>query len=522
VTSLIVRTRRTLVPALAVAVCVAGAARSAQSPPGDPPIAGSRQVALHIHVVGSGGYDPYNPSLQTDYMALEIPSDGGHYLAKEGAGQWFTWSVLLPQDFPTQRGWGVITEWKGVGVGFNNLANIRLDVTDDILRLYTSGGNPGEVRTANGIEDRMDPRYGPRYERTFALGAVPKGVWQTFYLHVLWSPTMSGSVELWRAIDGGKPVRLLAPHPAATLYADWPAVRYPMQDLYHKGGQPNLGTISDLYQTPIQWGTTVASALTTPSLQVTQGEWFGDDKSSGSLVPVSALPVPLPSRILAPGAAGAAAAAKPATKPKPVTKPKPATQKPATPKPAHSSARSARVVTEPGCSSCRVRISSAGIRASIDGGEDENDTAVWTRTVTPGRPLTVSDAIRVGSAHPLDDNLAILQLRQSSGVVVWEIYVAPDGSLRLWSPPGALKTVAVNRQLGVLAPALDSAPARLAVQLTPRRSLVVRVGGRAVLSLSKLTAASGRGSTLRVGVDHYDGSAGNAIVVLHSGVRVAD
>jgi hypothetical protein len=266
-------------------------------------IAGPRQVVLHIRVVGSGGYDPNTPGLQADYMALQLPFDPEHYLAKAGDDQWFTWSTLFPKDFPTQRGWGVFAAWKGVGLGFDGEANLRFDVTDDELRLYVRGGNPDLTRAGNGrLRLRPNPRYGPRYEETYDLGPLRRGVWQTFYFHVHWSATPSGLVELYRAIDGGKPARLLAAHHVATLYADRPAVRYPIQDLYHKGA-PNLGTVSDLYQTPMQWAGTLRQALASPSLQIAEGRWFGDRKSSGELVPAVEAPVPLPRRIRVPATA---------------------------------------------------------------------------------------------------------------------------------------------------------------------------------------------------------------------------
>ncbi len=270
------------------------------SPTGFRPIAGSRQFVLHIHVVGSGGYDPNTRGLQTDYMALQLPFDPEHNLATAGDDQWFTWSTLFPKSFPTQRGWGVFAAWKGVGLGFDGEANLRLDVTDDELRLYVRGGNPDVMKARDGrLLFRPNPQYGRRYEEAYDLGPLRRGVWQTFYFHVRWSPTPSGLVELYRAIDGGRPVRLLAPHRVATLYADRPAVRYPIQDLYHEGGL-NIGTVSDVYQTPMQWADTLRAALTTASLQITEGRWFGDPKSSGEFVPDAEVPVPLPERIRLP------------------------------------------------------------------------------------------------------------------------------------------------------------------------------------------------------------------------------
>ncbi len=504
------RTLGVLVPVLALAAALAGvscgAARRSY-----PAIAGHKQVALHIHVIGSGGYDPHVPTLQTDYMALAVPSDGGHYLARQGDEQWFTWSAFFPKDFPTQRGWGVFAAWKGLGLGFNSTPNVWLDVTDDVLHLYVAGGNPDVIKSGGSIRFEHNPSYGPRYQRSFVLGPLRKGVWQTFYLHVRWSHAPDGLVELYRAIDGGRAVRILAPKRVANLYDDWPAVRYPIQDLYHKGGEANLGTVSDLYQTPMQWGPSLAAALTTPSRQIADGRWFGDTKSKGELVPISALPVAPPRRVLAPGASGSEE--RPNAKPKahPTAKPAPSRAGRAEPARGHA-------LLDPGCSRCSVRVASAGISASIAGGGDRDDTAVWTKALAPERPLEVSDRVQLASAKPLDGNLAILQVRDRSGKVLYEIYVAPDRSLHLWSPAGSLRAAVTNLSLGVSIPSFGERELPLSISLAPRRSLVVRVDGKLRLRVPARGARSARAASLRVGIDHYDGSPGNLVAVAHRGL----
>ncbi|MBX5475100.1 MAG: hypothetical protein IRZ20_08810, partial [Thermoleophilia bacterium] len=205
----------------------------------------------------------------------------------------------------------------------------------------------------------------------------------------------------------------------------------------------------------------------------------------------------------------------PAAKAKPKAHPR---AKPAPSRPGRAEPTRGHALLDPGCSACTVRVGSAGISASIRGGGDRDDTAVWAETLRPERPLEVSDRVQLSSAQPLDGNLAILQVRDRSGTVLYEIYVAPDRSLHLWSPAGSLQAAATSRSLGASVPSFDERALPLSISLAPRRSLVVRVDGRARLRLPARGARSADAASLRVGIDHYDGSPGNLVVVAHRGI----
>ena len=138
--------------------------------------------------------------------------------------------------------------------------------------------------------------------------------------------------------------------------------------------------------------------------------------------------------------------------------------------------------TDSGCSGCVVSTSRGpgDVDATIAGGLDSLDTAyeladfggssgwggrVWTR-----------DVIALAPSTALGGNLSVLQQRDASGNLVWEIYI--DGSnrqLSLWSPAGGLGSSAINQSTGVV---MDGQSHSVEVSALPNDSVVVRVDGQ--------------------------------------------
>ena len=146
--------------------------------------------------------------------------------------------------------------------------------------------------------------------------------------------------------------------------------------------------------------------------------------------------------------------------------------------------------------------------ATIAGGLDSLDTAygladfggssgwsgrVWTR-----------DVIALAPSIALGGNLSVLQQRDVSGNLVWEIYI--DGSSRqisLWSPAGGLGASAINQSTGVAMDGQSHTVEVSALPMTPSWSgSTVRTrsppsGSQGRLPEISVSSASGSTTTTR-------------------------
>jgi hypothetical protein len=105
-------------------------------------------------------------------------------------------------------------------------------------------------------------------------------------------------------------------------------------------------------------------------------------------------------------------------------------------------------------------------------------------------------------------------------LLVYELYVAPDRTLKVWSPAGGLQSAPINESAGVVVPNDGVGHLRVEVSARANSSLIVRVGGSDRITIGGLAGAtSGKQRYLRVGIDHYDTAAAEErVTVYHSAV----
>jgi hypothetical protein len=186
--------------------------------------------------------------------------------------------------------------------------------------------------------------------------------------------------------------------------------------------------------------------------------------------------------------------------------------------------------TDQGCTACSAVVDASGVlTARIGGGADAVDTAYGVKLVggsagLAGRVYTRT-LLGLGAGQALTANLAVFQAIDQEGAtqtVVWELYVAPDRTLRLWSPADGLAAGSVNASTGVVVPN-DGTSVRVEVSALANASIVVRVDGVERLNLSGFAGASvGNLVALRAGIDHYDSSSpSEPVVVTHAAVAYA-
>jgi hypothetical protein len=172
-----------------------------------------------------------------------------------------------------------------------------------------------------------------------------------------------------------------------------------------------------------------------------------------------------------------------------------------------------------------VSIGSDGtVRAAIRGGADTVDTAYAVQDF--GGPsgvagtVYVRDLVGLAAGQLLNGNLAVLQVRDAANALVYELYLAPDRSLRLWSPAGGLGASPLNLSTGSLVPNDGTSSIRVEVSALASGSVTVRVDGVDRIAVGSLSGATtGNQRFLQVGIDHYDTATANEPVTpVHASV----
>jgi hypothetical protein len=164
------------------------------------------------------------------------------------------------------------------------------------------------------------------------------------------------------------------------------------------------------------------------------------------------------------------------------------------------------VVADPGCA---VTVTAAGeLQATIQGGPDGVDSAYGVKEFGGANGLAgtvyVRDLLRLGSGQVPTANVAVFQVKDKNGALVYELYVSPDRVLHLWSPAGGLAATSINDTTGVTVPN-DGTSIRVEVAAQANGSLTIRVNDTPRLTLGNLTGATTSGQrTLTAGIDHYD------------------
>jgi Polysaccharide lyase len=111
-------------------------------------------------------------------------------LTGEAAGKvsWWKWSTRFPRGFtPARNDWNVFTQWHHLGRCGQPPVSFVVDGYRKPFRLRLKV-NSGRLAGCDGGTTR----------RTYSLGRLRRAKWLTFVLHVRWSPTRRGFVEVWR------------------------------------------------------------------------------------------------------------------------------------------------------------------------------------------------------------------------------------------------------------------------------------------------------------------------------------
>jgi len=178
------------------------------------------------------------------------------------------------------------------------------------------------------------------------------------------------------------------------------------------------------------------------------------------------------------------------------------------------------------CSSCAVTVDGSSLYADVQGGQDGLDTAYGLKdfggTTGWSSRTYIRDEIRLETGKQLGANLSVFQLRDVNNALIYELYLGADRTLRLWSPAGGLRSVALNATTNVVIPNDGTTVRRVEVSALRNDSIVVRVDGSDRVNVSGLSGATtGNARYLRAGIDHYDTAGINdGVGVFHNSIGI--
>ena len=183
--------------------------------------------------------------------------------------------------------------------------------------------------------------------------------------------------------------------------------------------------------------------------------------------------------------------------------------------------------TDPGCGGCLVSTTAAGeLQAVIPGAADATDTAVGLHDFggaggLAGRVYS-RDIVRLAAGQTLTANLAIFQVLDTNGALVYELYLDPNRTICLWSPPGGLSAASINLCTGSIVANDGTTNTRIEVSALANNSLIVRVNDTDKITLTALSGATTTNQrSLRAGIDHYDGTSTSPVTITHGSVATS-
>jgi Polysaccharide lyase len=416
-----------------------------------------RQGQRAVRLTARHGYSPfgYNESSMLIWDGHE--QDGDEY--------WYAWSTLFSREWTSPYRWGIFAEWHAI-------------LATSPLISFDARGNSANIRLLSGLTDQATNTAA--VDRAVPLlSTLSKGRWNDFVMRVRWSTRSDGLVDVYHRVEGARSLRWVVSFrgvPTFQMAKDGSGVgTYLLLGLYrasHCSQPTQLGCTSSLGAQP-------PNALYHDGF--VRARTFEEAASRAfpeptRLPPSSSRPVQQEGWRLAP------------VELRVVSRPN-------------------RAQTDRGCRRCRVvSPTKARFVASIAGAGDDRDTAVLTYRVKQRDAVLISHRLSV-VARRLTGPLTVTQLRGPKEQVLAELNVGTGGTLRLSSPPGALRRQGFDVETGIAAgPFAEKRTVELRLA---RNHLLLAVDGYLVVRLTNLDGPRrGKRLNARVGIDRYDGRAG--------------
>ena len=118
-----------------------------------------------------------------------------HSGEREGDDYWYAWSTLFPTDWQSPYHWGIFAQWHAP---LPTSPIIAFDASADTASL--------DVHT--GLTDATRNSFA--YDHSYPLlSTLDKGHWNDFVMHVRWTRTTNGVIQVFHRVEGQRVLQLL-------------------------------------------------------------------------------------------------------------------------------------------------------------------------------------------------------------------------------------------------------------------------------------------------------------------------
>jgi hypothetical protein len=170
---------------------------------------------------------------------------------KEGDEYYYAWSTYFPSDWKPVSSWGVFTQW-----------HTKYDLNPAISLIMEQPTTGIQLALCTGIQDGYASNCNPA-GRSFhtVVSSIQTGKWNDFIVHIKWSSTNTGLVEVWYRTEDqttfSKPVSLINIPTLQTKNGEAGYITYIQQGLYRSA----TGYTQTIYHDGFRVGTTYESVL---------------------------------------------------------------------------------------------------------------------------------------------------------------------------------------------------------------------------------------------------------------------
>jgi hypothetical protein len=138
-----------------------------------------------------------------------------------------------------------------------------------------------------------------------------------------------------------------------------------------------------------------------------------------------------------------------------------------------------------------------------------------------GGPVYLRGYLSLPRGQEPPKTVSVLELRDTTGAVVYELLVGHDRTLRLWSPENGFRRNPLRARSGVAVPNDGTSALEFEVRVVRSESIELRVDGKSVLTYTGRHSPTLGVDTLRVGIDGYDRAATSPFRVVLDGIGLS-
>jgi TolB protein len=177
----------------------------------------------------------------------------------EGDDYWYAWSTLFPSDWQPTNDWLLILDWHATYDDICQPLQFELDHDNQLIVHALAGDVTGY--------DCFDGPGTARNESQVIIGQLTLGKWNDFILHVKWTTSNTGLIEVWHELeDDAAFTKVLTWRDIPTLqYKGDPAnanVPYLIQAHYRDASNTHTGTLfQDGFRMADSWQKLVEDGL---------------------------------------------------------------------------------------------------------------------------------------------------------------------------------------------------------------------------------------------------------------------